>query len=567
MVINVFAETVRDALSKGIDDEKAKSQLRYLGKADDETVLQWDVAELKDGELKTLMELLSADSKNVRKARAANIVKNWVSIKANPTGASVTNINQFKAALVAYLTKVPRFMLFKKSADGNMLPYLVTSVEFHPAVEECPAYVRVTMGYFEYSEKKSEDVSFTQVDVHRRPVNEVLMGANLYPATEELLAAWEEDVRVYKEVTPSIGLQMLGQGKGFRKSSWHSSSVVNLDKDGIPARLVVDTQEPENGMQSPTISLGFWIGGEGWRSKSRGGSRRVQSELNKAELDEIPSFDLPQHPIVELFDLKQHTEVHAHIRSLQRYEYNPQLSQSLVIPDDVREVVEVLMHSATANLGDIVAGKSGGATLLVSGPPGVGKTLTAEIFAEAVGRALYSVQCAQLGTDEVELEKKLQEVLRRAARWGALLLLDEADVYIRQRGTDIQQNAIVGVFLRVLEYYNGVLFMTTNVALSSVDDAIISRATAQIQYESPGEDALTKIWGVLTKTFGVELSPEQIGELVGMYPKITGRDVKNLLKLGIMMASARKEAVTPKLISQVAKFKLGTDNRLTKLHD
>lgn len=566
MIINVFAETVKEALGKGIEDEKAKSQLRYLGTGDEEKVLQWDVASLKDSELAQLVELLALDPKNVRKARAANIVRNWISIKENPKGASVTNINQFKAALVAYMKKVPYYMLFKRGMDGNLVPYLVTSVDFHPPAEETPAYVRITLGYFEFSEKKSTDVTFTQVDVHRRPVNEVLMREDLYPATEELLADWEADVRVYKEVAPNIGKQMLGQGKGFRKSSWHTSTVVNLDKDGAPARLVVDTHAPENGMQSPTISLGFWIGGEGWRSKS-GGARRGSSSLNKEELDEIPTFDLPQHPIVELFDLKQHTEVHAHVRALQEYVYDPSLSRSLVIPDDVREVVEVLIHSSTVNLGDIIAGKSGGATLLVSGPPGVGKTLTAEVFSEIVGRSLYSVQCAQLGTDEVALEKKLQEVLRRAARWGALLLLDEADVYIRQRGADIQQNAIVGVFLRVLEYYNGVLFMTTNVALSSVDDAIISRATAQIQYQPPTQEELGKIWQVLAKTYGVDLKPEWVGELVKTFPTITGRDVKNLLKLGIMMAAARKVEVTPEIISKVAKFKLGADTRLTKLHD
>ena len=43
----------------------------------------------------------------------------------------------------------------------------------------------------------------------------------------------------------------------------------------------------------------------------------------------------------------------------------------------------------------------------------------------------------------------------RAQRWGAVMLIDEADVYIKRRDDDITMNAVVGVFLRVLEYFNG----------------------------------------------------------------------------------------------------------------
>ena len=35
------------------------------------------------------------------------------------------------------------------------------------------------------------------------------------------------------------------------------------------------------------------------------------------------------------------------------------------------------------------------------------------------------------------------------------MLIDEADVYIKRREDDMTMNAVVGVFLRVLEYFNG----------------------------------------------------------------------------------------------------------------
>jgi hypothetical protein len=44
-----------------------------------------------------------------------------------------------------------------------------------------------------------------------------------------------------------------------------------------------------------------------------------------------------------------------------------------------------------------------------------------------------------------------------------VLLIDEADVFLEKRTlTDVHRNALVSVFLRLLEYYEGILFLTTN---------------------------------------------------------------------------------------------------------
>jgi len=64
------------------------------------------------------------------------------------------------------------------------------------------------------------------------------------------------------------------------------------------------------------------------------------------------------------------------------------------------------------------------------------------------------------------------------------MLIDEADVYIRKRSDDIAANAVVGIFLRVLEYFDGLLFLTTN-RIDDIDEAIISRCIALIRYLAP----------------------------------------------------------------------------------
>jgi hypothetical protein len=58
--------------------------------------------------------------------------------------------------------------------------------------------------------------------------------------------------------------------------------------------------------------------------------------------------------------------------------------------------------------------------------------------------------------------KILTSIFKIASRWKAILLLDEADVFLTQRGDNPQLNALVSVFLRELEQYDGILFLTTN---------------------------------------------------------------------------------------------------------
>lgn len=64
------------------------------------------------------------------------------------------------------------------------------------------------------------------------------------------------------------------------------------------------------------------------------------------------------------------------------------------------------------------------------------------------------VSAGELGTDSRYLESELQKILDICHTWGAILLLDEADVFLEKRSMhDIHRNALVGVFLRQLEYF------------------------------------------------------------------------------------------------------------------
>lgn len=59
--------------------------------------------------------------------------------------------------------------------------------------------------------------------------------------------------------------------------------------------------------------------------------------------------------------------------------------------------------------------------------------MTVELIAKKTRRPLLSLSVADLGTEEVQMEKRLMKWLSRAAIWGAIVLIDEAEVYMEQR--------------------------------------------------------------------------------------------------------------------------------------
>lgn len=72
---------------------------------------------------------------------------------------------------------------------------------------------------------------------------------------------------------------------------------------------------------------------------------------------------------------------------------------------------------------DIVEGKGKGLVILLHGPPGVGKTLTAETVALATHKPLMLISTADIGLKPDEAEKNLTDIFEDAGRWQAVLLM------------------------------------------------------------------------------------------------------------------------------------------------
>jgi SpoVK/Ycf46/Vps4 family AAA+-type ATPase len=206
--------------------------------------------------------------------------------------------------------------------------------------------------------------------------------------------------------------------------------------------------------------------------------------------------------------------------------WNEQAFQDLVMDKQTKMLVHsmVKQHSSQEDaFDDIIAGKGKGMIGLFSGPPGCGKTLTAEAVAEITKRPLYSVSAGDLGTDPQTVDKKLSEILEQAHKWNAVLLLDEADVFLQQRDQkDVIRNALVSIFLRQLEYFQGILILTTN-RIAHCDAAFQSRIHISIQYPNLDESARRQLW----KTFLDKVRKVQDGVVVD----ISEEEVSQLAKL------------------------------------
>lgn len=237
---------------------------------------------------------------------------------------------------------------------------------------------------------------------------------------------------------------------------------------------------------------------------------------------------------------------------LKSIEFQTGAFDSLKIDKDRKELIHSLVvgHGAAPN--DWISGKGEGTIFLCSGPPGIGKTLTAEAVAETLQRPLYAVGVGELGTTPEQLEKSLSTVLETASTWEAILLLDEADIFLEQRtSNDVHRNAMVAIFLRLLEYYQGILFLTSNRA-DEIDEAFLSRIDLWLKYSPLTERTRSEIWKSLLERANLTVSPATLIDLA-TYP-LNGREIKNKLKMAQRLAAVRGVELDESLLHEVVSF-------------
>ncbi|KAF2729930.1 P-loop containing nucleoside triphosphate hydrolase protein [Polyplosphaeria fusca] len=249
-------------------------------------------------------------------------------------------------------------------------------------------------------------------------------------------------------------------------------------------------------------------------------------------------------PLLRGYSLKNKLWLNFFVNCVKDIEWQTDAFDRLVLPKNQKELILGFTESQRKyrdTFDDVIEGKGRGMILLLCGPPGVGKTLTAESVAEEMKVPLYMMSAGDLGLDPRRVESKLQDILEMCTRWNSVLLLDEADVFLEQRSLhELERNKLVSIFLRVLEYYEGTMFLTTN-RVQTFDPAFQSRIHISLDYQELSIDSRKTVWQNFLGSSNQEhtITKSQLTELAHM--NMNGRQIKNILKIARLLAQ-RKEA-------------------------
>ena len=169
------------------------------------------------------------------------------------------------------------------------------------------------------------------------------------------------------------------------------------------------------------------------------------------------------------------------------------------------------------------------------GPPGTGKSMTAEAIASYLNKDVFSVNYAELESKYVgETPKNIKKAFDRARENNAVLVFDEADSFLGKRLTNVSQSADYGVnitrsvMLLELEKFDGVVVFTTNL-VSNYDEAFKRRILASVEFKIPDEKGRKSIWKMhlpeklpLNKDVSIE-------QLASKYSDVSGADIKDIV--------------------------------------
>ncbi|KAI2468467.1 hypothetical protein F4781DRAFT_266076 [Annulohypoxylon bovei var. microspora] len=265
-------------------------------------------------------------------------------------------------------------------------------------------------------------------------------------------------------------------------------------------------------------------------------------------------------PVVLGFAFAEKLWLEFTVSGIKEISWNEHAYDSLVLQPNTKEIVRALVEShkyhPAESIDDVIQGKGKGLVAVLHGPPGTGKTLTAEGISELLKCPLYMVSAGDLGTDSRYLEAELQKILDICHAWGAILLLDEADVFLEKRNMqDIHRNALVSIFLRQLEYFQGILFLTTN-RVQTFDDAFQSRIHIALRYDDLDMKAKKAIFKIFVEraraVAGFDLTPFDDDDYTSLARhNLNGRQIKNTIGTAQALAVNKGESLSMRHIREV----------------
>ncbi|KAK3985238.1 hypothetical protein QBC44DRAFT_353165 [Cladorrhinum sp. PSN332] len=265
------------------------------------------------------------------------------------------------------------------------------------------------------------------------------------------------------------------------------------------------------------------------------GDEEQQADQDAAEerkTSDLEAECLITSPWLIGFDIKAKKWARFCINSLADIEWNDKAFDNLVSRGGEKHLAWEFVESkaqSKQDVDDFVHDKGRGIIILMFGPPRL---------AERARVPLYVVSAGVLSTKPAELESGLDRALDLCRMWNAMLLLDEADVFLSERSDEgLERNELVSIFLTKLEYYQGILFLTTN-RFSSIDHAFQSRVDLFLPYYDLDGPSRKQVWHNFFVHFGQDkfrgITEREMDRLCEL--SLNGREIKNLCKSALLLS-------------------------------
>ncbi len=260
-----------------------------------------------------------------------------------------------------------------------------------------PDMVIMELVFDNFGERCVKVIEFNFYHVKNKTSAQILGTFDFYIETKELREQYLQSIQTYKPLIKQIGIQFYADGfcyTGEPDTYYRYGKKLETVNHKVIIDALHETDERYDSSSVVTTGETFW---KQQHKKFKETNNPLISPVSKI-------IEIPIHPILVIFDLRRHMRLTIHAEYLTLYEYDENLAEKLVLTESSKSLVDILIQYKEGGFRDIVQGKSGGVITLLAGPAGVGKTLTAEVFAESRKKPLYTIHASQLGVSPIALK-------------------------------------------------------------------------------------------------------------------------------------------------------------------
>lgn len=244
-----------------------------------------------------------------------------------------------------------------------------------------------------------------------------------------------------------------------------------------------------------------------------------------------------------------------------------------VLNDREQRAISQIIEERNASERLIERGIEPPRSLLLSGAPGVGKTMTAAYVASELGMPFHIVDLAAVMSSYLgKTGQNLRAALDFARETPCVLMLDEFDALAKSRDdvSDVGElKRIVNVLLQELEHWpaHSFLIAATNHP-ELLDRAIERRFDVTLEISSPDLEMRRRILSNRIAEIGDSVDADLIWLYAAAHESFTGSNLVRSIDRSLRQAIVRDEDVSGILVDDIAKVlapDAGSDERLTTL--